>query len=88
MKEEIFQKKRKNAFAFFPGSRVVDPCSVGTLVVRSTKSPPGGDFAFGAQLTQLDRGRTESPARIKIALQFFLKRDGKMHGIFLGVKGR
>ena len=71
MKEEIFQKKRKNAFAFFPGSRVVDPCSVGTLVVRSTKSLPRGDFAFGAQLAQLERGRTGSPARIKIAVAIF-----------------
>ena len=39
------------------------PLAVGTAA--------GGDFAFGAQLAQLDRGRTESPARIKIASQFF-----------------
>ena len=28
-----------------------------------------GDFAFGDQLTQLDRGRTESPARSIFAMQ-------------------
>ena len=69
----IFSRKSSRSFP------EVTHCSGGS---RSFASRPlavgtaaGGDFASGAQLTQLDRGRTESPARIKIAVAIFFKRQ-------------
>ena len=63
----IFSRKSSRSFP------EVTHCSGGSR--RSASRPlavgtaAGGDFALGAQLTQLDRGRTESPARIKFASQ-------------------
>ena len=65
----IFSRENSRSFP------EVTHCAGGS---RSSASRPsaggtaaGGDFACGDQLTQLDRGRTESPARIKIAVAIF-----------------
>ena len=52
------------------------------LVLQRVEPPPEGRFrALRDQLTQLDRGRTESPARIKIAVAIFF--IARLRALFL-----
>ena len=68
---QFFLKITEKCNAFFSGSRVFDPCRGPAAKRRpcTARNPHRGDFACGDQLTQLDRGRTESPAR----RYFFIK---------------